>query len=76
MNWFVCFYFGGMLLLALWLAFGIFSSLRERIGYKIRTPVDVFAERNTGHEFTLSNVREAFELYLNNFEPRPTDQRR
>lgn len=76
MSWFVCCYFGAMLLLALWLAFGIFASLRERIRYRIRTPEDAFAERNAGHEFTLSNVREAFELYLSNFEPRPTDQSR
>ena len=84
MSWFDLIYFGLMLLLALWLAAGIYFSLREKmmLGDDIRltynrlaqTPADRFVEINRSSEFTSSNVREAFELFLKNFEPGTKNQ--
>jgi hypothetical protein len=85
-SWFDLIYFGLMLLLALWLAGGIYFSLREKMvlgvirpfvyTHPAQTAGDRVAERNRDSEFTSSRVREAFELFLNNFESRKTNQNR
>jgi hypothetical protein len=85
-SWFDLVYFGPMLLLALWLGVGIYFSLRERMALgaihsflynqQATTAGDRVVERNRDSEFTSSNVREAFELFLNNFESPKTNQNR
>ncbi|MCA1557302.1 MAG: hypothetical protein LC731_02040 [Acidobacteria bacterium] len=87
MNWFDLAYFGPMMLLALWLAVGLYLSLRGRVllgteqrsGYNRADKISTRSEppeSNRGFEFTSSNVREAFELFLNNFESGRTNQNR
>ena len=87
MHWFDLAYFAPMLLLALWLAVGIYFSLRGRLLLGTIEPAiynradrtvteSELTERTPGFEFTSSNVREAFELFLNNFESGRANQNR